>query len=750
MCRVKSVTIRTNQQGNEMINQFKTDKPKIGAFDTETDSLHIILARPFLFQFGWICEEGTLIRTYAVDLQRQPDLSRQVIKAWHKLAASLEIYLAHNIKFDLNILCNIDLPYTVENVSDTMFYIRYAHDNLTEKFGGPPLKLKNYCAKYVDPTAKNHERRVAEERTAIASNLNNKLKQRLSYCGAPPPEYGAKTYTTAVLAKIFQDPLADANSLPSEATRAAYDDWLYLDVPGEIRHKVTSLITSDMIPYSWCNREVVTEYAHYDIVLALKVYTVTAPVVIARGNMCGVEIENSLIYPLLEMERVCFQADKQYVLDAQVAMKAYIIQQRNALYEKCGEIFSIAQHAKILSILQEKFNLHINTTRDEDMSLIKSNLKRNDPENPVIEVISLIQELRTLEKWYSTYILRFVNELKVCDRLYTTINQVGTVSGRVTSDFQQFPKDGITTVDGVELFCPRKMITVTGGDYKAIVYLDFSQVELRVQALYTILVGHPDLNLCRAYMPYNCHTFIEDEGHQIKKEYDYTDDWCTKHAYNLTWYYNEEPDKVWVATDVHGATTKAAFGITEDDPDFHSKRYVGKRVNFAKNYGAQLKKICEMFPEYSKDECVKIDGAYYTAFPGVKHYHDYCYLRAQHFSYTASLFGPRYYGVNGHKLINMLVQGSSAYYLKLKIRQLYDYSKAHNIKTRWQMQIHDELSWEYYSDDDPAIFFEFKRIMEDAPELYVPLVAEMEATTTTWKAKKGIDNLESLQVYLSA
>ena len=98
----------------------------------------------------------------------------------------------------------------------------------------------------------------------------------------------------------------------------------------------------------------------------------------------------------------------------------------------------------------------------------------------------------------------------------------------------------------------------------------------------------------------------------------------------------------------------------------------------------------------------------------------------------------------------MLVQGSSAYYLKLKIRQLYDYSKAHNIKTRWQMQIHDELSWEHHSDDDPAIFFEFKRIMEDAPELYVPLVAEMEATTTTWKAKKGIDNLESLQAYLSA
>lgn len=749
MYNVQSITIKTNQQGNEMIRQFKKDKPTVGAFDTETDGLHIILAKPFLFQFGWIDEPNKLIRTYAVDIQRQPDLARQVITVWHMLAATLQTYLGHNVKYDLHMLCNVGLPYTTENVSDTMFYIRYAHDNLTEKYGGPPLALKRYAAKYINPLARNHEKRVAEERTAIASNLNNKLKQRLSFCGKPPAEYGANSYTTKVLTEIFKDPLADWRSLPTEATRVAYDDWLHLDVPAEIRHKITAMVDSEMIPYTWCNREIVTEYAHYDIVLTLETFLTTAPVALARGNMCGIELENSLVYPLLDMERVGFKANKDYVLKAQVSMKEYIIRRRNELAVLCGESFSIAQHNKVLNVLQEKFNLHISSTRDEELSMTKSDLKRNDPDAPVIQVIELIQELRTLEKWYSTYILRFVNELKVCDRLYTTINQVGTVSGRVTSDFQQFPKDGILTVEGVELFCPRKMITVSGGDYKGIVYLDFSQVELRVQALYTILVGEPDLNLCRAYMPFRCHTFIGDEMHQSRKDFDYKDYWCIQHAYDYVWYYDETPDKSWVATDVHGATTKAAFGIDESDPDFHAKRYVGKRVNFAKNYGAQLKKICEMFPEYPLDVCNRINDAYYNAFPGVKAYHNYCYLRAQHYGCTTSLFGPKYYGVSGHKLINMLVQGSSAYYLKLKIRELYEYSKAHNIKTRWQMQIHDELSWEYHIDDDPAIFFEFKHIMEDAPDLYVPLVAEMEVTTTNWKEKKGVDKLEELQAHLS-
>ena len=73
-----------------------------------------------------------------------------------------------------------------------------------------------------------------------------------------------------------------------------------------------------------------------------------------------------------------------------------------------------------------------------------------------------------------------------------------------------------------------------------------------------------------------------------------------------------------------------------------------------------------MFPDKSWEEIERIDGAYYTAFPEVKTYHAYCYERAN-YAYTQNLFGIRYYGLSGHKLINTLVQGSAAFYLKLKI-----------------------------------------------------------------------------------
>lgn len=70
-----------------------------------------------------------------------------------------------------------------------------------------------------------------------------------------------------------------------------------------------------------------------------------------------------------------------------------------------------------------------------------------------------------------------------------------------------------------------------------------------------------------------------------------------------------------------------------------------------------------MFPEFDEEQIDKIDGAYYKAFPGVKEYHDYCYRLAQQQPYAQNLFGVKYYNVSGHNLINMLIQGTGAYFL---------------------------------------------------------------------------------------
>lgn len=732
--------ISTNQQANDMVALFKKYSPDTCAFDTETTGLHIILDKPFLFQFGWICPDCMEGYAFSVDLEKQPDLARQVIKVWHKLVSTVKVYLGHNVKYDLHMLINIDLPYTTENVSDTMFYIRYAHDALHQNEGGPPLGLKEYAAKYIDRNAKSHEKLLDQEKTDKAKEYNNMLKHRLQHCKLPKNLIGYKSFTLSAINDMFKDPIAEITDFP-EDVQQAYLDWKTKDLPLYLQNKVVQLVESNMIGYNTLNRKNVIKYALYDIVWTLEIYAQTAPVIKTRHQETAIKMETDLVFPLVEMERVGFKTDKQYLEDCRINMKAYIIQQRKKLFELTHREFSIGQHEVVKEILTEDFNVKITATNATELDLVLSNLIIENKSNPAIKVIQLIQELRTLEKWYSAYITRFLKDLINIDRLYTTINQVGAVSGRVTSNFQQFPRDPIMTEDDKELFHPRRMVTISGGDYDGIIYCDYSQIELRFQALYTILVGHPDLNLCRAYMPYKCH--LKDGT-----AFDYTNPEHIK-RWKEEWYLDEAPEEKWEPVDVHGATTTAATGLRKGDPGFKEARYaIGKRTNFAKNYGAQYKKIRQMFPDKTEEECRRIDNAYYTAFPGVKEYHNYCYQRAME-SYTVNLFGVRYYNVSGHKLINMLIQGSAAFFLKWKIRQLYDYCKSHNIKSRWQMQIHDELSWEKHKDDPLEVFIEMQNIMNDWSDTLVPIVAEMDATKTTWAEKKGIEGIDELRSYFS-
>lgn len=142
-----------------------------------------------------------------------------------------------------------------------------------------------------------------------------------------------------------------------------------------------------------------------------------------------------------------------------------------------------------------------------------------------------------------------------------------------------------------------------------------------------------------------------------------------------------------------------------------------------------------MFPEFDEEQIDKIDGAYYKAFPGVKEYHDYCYRLAQQQPYAQNLFGVKYYNVSGHNLINMLIQGTGAYFLKSKIVKVYNYLKEHHCKSTLQMQIHDELSFEWHKDDDISIFYDIKAIMEDWEDTLIPIVADMEITRTNWAEK---------------
>ena len=115
-------------------------------------------------------------------------------------------------------------------------------------------------------------------------------------------------------------------------------------------------------------------------------------------------------------------------------------------------------------------------------------------------------------------------------------------------------------------------------------------MELRIQAYYTILVGHTDYNLCRAYMPYDCWTLDENTFEKIN--FDYKNPEHIKHAYDWKWYNHDGSE--WEPTDLHTKTTLTAFPEFADKTDtkeFKKKwRYLGKSTNFAESKTSPFKK----------------------------------------------------------------------------------------------------------------------------------------------------------------
>lgn len=690
-----------------MCARFTRDKPTIGAFDTETTGLHIKNDKPFLFQFGWINDETMEGVTYAVDFEENFILAKKAVIQWNALAHNLAIYLGHNIKFDLHMTENIGLRYSGNNVSDTMCWIRLATAAVPTRNGGAPLALKDFAAQYITRDAKNMEQKLKDEKTRRSKEYNESLKKYLGWRKKDIDEF-------------FKDKLHTVDDLPGNK-RTAYYNW-FDKLPDWLKPRIRGAVDSDDIPYNKLDRNNVIYYAHLDIVWTIETYLRCKEVVENHGNMEAMALENALIQPLVDIENVGLHINRPYLEESEKRLKQYILQRRADLERLAGEPLKCSQSLRIKDLVKEKFGYELEGTGSEVVDIFIADLKHTNPEDPVIEFLETIQELRTLEKWYSTYIVRFEKDTRKQPILYTSMNQAGTVSGRFTSDMQQFPKAGIVDIEGNELFSPRRMIDLHPG-YSNMVFIDESGLELRTQACYTILISGGDLNMCRAYMPFKCH---QADGTPYTNGDKFE---------GIEWF-RDEDNEPWKPTDLHSATTLNCFpGISEDDEDFHDKRYVGKRVNFASQYGGGIAVFKRMFPQYTDEEIETIGSAYGKTFPDVKKYQNWVMNEARSSAYVENLFGVKYWGADGHHLINMLVQGSGAYFMKMKMLEQYNFLKEHKCKSKMFLQIHDESDY-YIAPGEEWIVWELRKIQEKWEGNPIPMVADVEASATNWKEKQ--------------
>lgn len=722
---------------------FEQDKPLTGGADTETTGLHIKKDVPFLIAFGWFKRGTDEGRVFTFEP------TKPMMDTFFYLAKKLKQFVWWNTKYDLHMKTNIGYRYDEPNLVEGMAIARLTSEAVPARHGGISLKLKDVAKRYVDAKAGDAEdhlnalkKEIKKKKTAL---LAASLKQ------FPLVINGEQQYTATgrvqywgvgAINRFIKDITNTVDDLP-EGVRELWND--FIEEYGGVD------VTYDEI-YEQYPEEMI-HYAQDDIINMLVFVKKAYKVLLSRKQQSVLERENKCILPLYRMERVGLVTDREYLLDRKDNMRKYIRKLRMEMYAIAGKIISISGSSKdIANTLRELWSIRTDNTQKSTLEDLQ---KEHADDEKLVNFIQIIIDLRSLEKWYSTYIIRPLENSEEDGRFYTQIQQTSAVSGRVGSDSQQFPKKAILDRNGNELFHPRKMFVSAEGHSWYL--LDFSQIELRNQANYTLLVSGGDLRMCRSYMPFKCvhyltgETFkfmnVKDrgrwnelrEGHPEPSEYEEG----INDVLNEGWSVWKVPEtgEFWKPTDVHSETTGRAFPHLEKGTDeFKEWRSKGKTFNFMRNYGggkdAAMKSI--KISEEAADALVR---GYSEAFPQVLVYQNKVVQSLRSNGYVTNMYGRRYYlndTNKAYKLANYCIQGTCADMLKECIIEIDELLL--NYKSSFVMTVHDELSF-YIAHGEEFLVPKIKHIMENHPWHYIPIIADVELATDTWHSAKTI-NLE--------
>lgn len=671
---------------------------KIGlfGFDTETnskidmskkdvDTINIVHDLPFLLQFGFDN------KVYLIDF-REFDDAEAIFEVFGNLVSRSTLALAQNIKFDINMLWNIGYIWHTSNCCDLMSISRLALESKSEREGGMPLALKPLAKRLLGS-------QYAEAGKDIDDALRDIWKQKLSNL-----EKLLKPYK--ISRRIINETLKDVSGTLDEfdeEVQRIWNDWYY----------------NSRVSYADIDKNLMHRYGAVDVILVLELTKKLLPIVKAKCQIEVLKREQALIMPLVRMERTGYTIDKKYLIKCKQALIFEINAIKEMNFKICDEHITPNQHDAIKDMIKRKFGYELTSTDKGKMSIIIGT-DTTMPEK-VKEYLNNVIYLRTLEKWMTTYINPMLHKLNTTKdtKVYTQYNPNGAISGRFTSNFQQFPKNPIMSHLGdFELFHPRKMFIVDP-EFPELAYIDYSQVELRLQAEYTYYAtkGMGDVNMLRAYMPFQCHK--DSTG---------------------KWIHNDDFQD-WEGVDLHTQSTQEAFpDLDVHSAEFKKMRSIGKRVNFALIYGSSLKKVQEILADVDPEIVSKLYMGFKSKFRHVKTYQNWVTKNwSLNNGYVTNLLGRRYYikdSADVYKLNNYLIQGSAADIIKLVIIRVDAYLRKNKMKTRLQGCIHDELCVCVAAGEHDVVN-KIKEIMETTVKTVVPLVAEISISTTNWAEKKG-------------
>lgn len=738
-----------------MVEMFEKDQPMMVTLDSETTGLHIKKDQPFMWVFGWLTprdrrKPGFKGRVFA--FEHNVSILKQVLALCKKAKA----LVGNNIKYDFHMLENATpwerVMARLNNVVDCMALTRLCVDAVSDRDGGDSLGLKYITAKYIDSQAKEFEKEVKRE----LSRINGERREVLKALLKPYKGWGI-----GKIEKVFKVKTREAEGGSPIKIYTLERKQLWEEIPEEVYAAYKDWMEEyPVATYADVDRAIMMQYIHSDGIYALELAEMAWPRMLMRGQKTVFDMEQKLLPVLFAQERVGMPVDLEYLKISNQKLDEEIRRCYRELWKLAGRFFTSSQDGVIADIFEEVNGVRPTST---DKAFLK---KQGDN-----RIAKLIMRLRRLEKWQSTYISQITEIASYDGRFYTQFNPYTAVSGRSGSNAQQFPRSRILTEAGeayedehgegsapqeMEIFYPRRAFVTEGGTYDEILYFDWSQIELRVQANYTILLGRPDVNLCRAYMPLYCTHYKTGEVYSYRtsegrKRWDETQEDGKTSAWLL------EDGTPWTETDVHSETAHNALVIglgytclekyksyvhdSREPIDAKSFkkvwRYRGKTFNFMRNYGGGAGKAAESL-EVGMDVAEALVSGWSASFPEVAFYQNHVIQKVREEGYYQNMYGRRYYLSQwsfAYKVGNYNVQGSSADYLKDRMLAIATFLNDNKLNTKMMANIHDEVQFLKHRGEE-WIVPHIQDIMQECDWMYVPVVVEVESTSTNWAEKK--------------
>ena len=186
--------------------------------------------------------------------------------------------------------------------------------------------------------------------------------------------------------------------------------------------------------------------------------------------------------------------------------------------------------------------------------------------------------------------------------------------------------------------------------------------------------------------------------------------------------------------DLHAATAATIYKkpIGEVSRDERTK---SKRANFGIIYGITVFGLAERL-DISREESRQLIDGFFETFPQVKNYMERAKEEARQKGYVETLFGRRRYlpdinsqnatvrGFAERNAINAPIQGTAADIIKVAMIRIHRRFQQEGLKSKMILQVHDELNFSVYPEEQGRVEAIVKEEMQHAIDLRVPLVAD--------------------------